>query len=298
MFRKVYVVIAVFALLLLSGCAVSRGPELMNAISIDLSNDQLGTIGVTTARYLPQVEVQMPPRGAKEVAIYGAKYGAAVTIYTSIEMIQVCADPGCVILLPLLGVSLAPFGAAAGAAAGALVGAIRADPVDKVEWCLVNVTEAIEKLHMQEEMYNHFLSSLSDLGMFTVTELPRESGPESDKDVSDYSRMRDLGVDTVIEISVRKLTLICYGYIKPYLALNLEIQLRVISPLNNGELYCKSYEHLSEMEKLEVWAAQDSQKLRDEIEKAYVTVAEKAVDELYVKDYYHRDPAEKCCGDE
>ncbi len=276
--RNAVLILTSLLLLLAGGCAVRRAPEPMDEQEINALKTRLGLIAVTRAQYEPHVEVKVPSKGPQEGAQDGAKVGALFPIQLSFVAMQGCSDPGC-LLLPLAGLALAPVGALVGGVGG-MITANSAEIVNERE---VRIKDALAKLRMQENMRDQFLSRLADLKIFPFATMT-ESGPTIEGEKPDYRQFKSSGISSVNEIDVKKLTLAGWGKVRPNLYVQLEVQVRLISTIDNTEIYCKVFTCSSKDDKFEVWAAQDAKKFREEIESCYNDVADWLVNDLYVND--------------
>jgi len=265
-------------LLLASGCAVRQAPKPMAPQEIDVLKTRLGLIGLTVARHVPRIKVQIPSKGAKEGANDGAEVGALTPIVISFEAMQGCNDPYC-LLLPVAGLVLAPVGAVVGGVSGM----ITADSPEMVSEREVSIRDALAKLRMQENMSDQFLSRFTNLKTFPFT-IIHEAGPIIEGEKPDYRQFKSNGISTINEIDVKKLKLIGRGKVRPDLYVQLEVQARLISTTDNTEIYCKVFTCSSKDDKFEVWAAQGAKKFRDEIESCYNDVADWLVNDMYVND--------------
>ena len=276
--RKAGLILTSLLLLLAGGCSARRAPEPMDTQEIDALKTRLGLIAVTRAQYEPHVEVTVPSKGPLEGAQDGAKVGALFPIQISIWSMQGCGSPGC-LLLPLAGLALAPVGALVGGVGGT----ITANPAEIVIEREVRIKDALAKLRVQENMRDQFLSRLADLKIFPFTTMT-ESGPTIEGKKPDYRQFKSSGISSVNEIDVKKLTLAGWGKVRPDLYVQLEVQFRLISTIDNTEIYCKMFTCSSKYDKFEVWAAQDAKKFQEEIESCYNDVADWLVNDLYVND--------------
>lgn len=248
----------------------------MTPQEVDLLKARLGEIGVARAQYVPQLEVQTPSKGPKEGAQDGAVVGALSPIYVGVLLMSACADPYC-LLLPLAGVVLAPIGAVVGAVGGA----VTADPEEVVSEREAVIHDAIAELRMQEHMQEQFVARLaaSSTVPFKVLE---EAGPTAPEEKPDYRQFKDVGVKTVNEIAVRKLRLTGWGKVRPELAVQLEIQTRLVSTADNSELYCEMLTCSSGNYKFEEWAEHKSKRFREEIYACYIDLANWVVHDIYI----------------
>lgn len=199
--RKAGIILTSLLLLWASGCAEHRVPEPMDAQEIGALKTRLGLIAITRAQYVPYVEVQTPSKGPQEGAKDGAKVGALVPLEISVEAMQGCASPYC-LLLPIAGLALSPVGAVVGSVGGT----ITADSVEIVNEREVRIKDVLAKLRMQENMSDQFLSRLTDLKTFPFA-IMQEVGPTMLGEKPDYRQLRSNGISTVNEIDVQKLTL-------------------------------------------------------------------------------------------
>lgn len=277
--RNVGLILTSLLLLLAGGCAARRAPEPMSTQEIDELKNRLGLIAVTRASYVPVVTVLTPSKGPKEGAKDGAKVGALAPFEIIVYAIQGCLSSPYCALLPIAGLALAPVGAVVGGVGGT----ITADSAEIVNEREIRIKDALTKLRMQENMSDKFISRLSELKTIPFTTM-HDAGPAMEGEKPDYRQFKSGGVGSVNEIDVKKLTLAGRGKVKPDLYVQLEVQIRLISTTDNTEIYCKVFTCSSKEDKFEVWAAQDAEKFREEIEACYNDVADWSVNDLYVND--------------
>lgn len=270
--------VAVLSLFIASGCAPLQTPRPMSPEELEQFKTKLGTVGVTSARYVPRVEVQVPSKGAMEGVKDGAQVGALVPLEISVGAMQGCSDPYC-LLLPVAGLALAPVGAVVGGIGGSLT----ADRPEAVTEREVTIKGTFSKLHMQERMYDRFLYQLAGLSTFPTRSVPG-AGPSAEGASPDYRQLKLSGIDTINEVDVQKLTLTGYGKVKPELAVHLDVKLRLVSTADNTEQYSKVYQCLSRYDKFEKWAEEGAKKFREEIEGCYDDIAVRAIHDVYLRD--------------
>ena len=120
------------------------------AQSLYLSEDirtRLGTIGVVSARFAPEVELYLPSKGAGGGAGRGAGKGAAGAFLVPPGVGCYAGPFGCA-----LGLALGLALAVPGAIVGGVYGAIAAEPAESVEEVEARIRQVLAELKMQEAL--------------------------------------------------------------------------------------------------------------------------------------------------
>jgi len=187
-----------------------------------------------------------------------------------------CSNAEACLLVLAAGVALAPVGAIV----GGVESAISADGTE-VNIRGAKINQALIDMCMNEHMRERFYSRLADLKTFPAKIL-QAVGPEKSDEKPDYRSIRSDGIDTVSEITVQQLALSGFGVVQPDLSVFLGVQVRLISTVDNKELFSKRYTCVSKEYTFGEWAANDAQRFREEILRCYDVIAEKAVFDLFV----------------
>ncbi len=246
--------LAVLALLVLGqvGCATLRPSEETRA--------KLGTIGVASAQFTPQVNQETPPRGSAAGAARGAVGGLAV------------GGPGGVLALPVL----VPL--------FAILGAATAPSAEEVEKAEVALERAFADLMIQDALRDRVFD-LARTGTDAPVVLLRGRGPTTLHDKPDYRSETGEGINTVLE--VRVLTIVLCGRCGPVLnfgnptfKLEVAARARLVQTLDGAELFTRSFFHRGGTDKFAGWAEKDAERLRAALNLAAAEIAKEIVDNL------------------
>ena len=178
-----------------------------------------------------------------------------------------------------MGIVISPAVAAGGAIYGAIEG------------------ETTKTIRKTEETLNHCLVDLGTQGVIQeqVLSLARErsrcifvvseqSGPNVLDEETIYDSLNGKGVDTVLEISVRKFGLWREkDAIDPPLSLFMTVSTRLIRIKDNTVLSNRTFRYESlEKRKFTKWAKNDAQPFREELDCCLGSLAERIVAELFI----------------
>jgi len=261
------IVTALVLLLLIGqwGCATTQGPQPPRLSEEVRAN--LGTIGVVSGRFSQEAHLEAPTSGKWS----GAGKGAAAGFFGSIQgAAQGGGYGGAVVLL------LSPVFAMG----GAIYGAIAAESAEKVEAAEATFKRALADLKIQETFRNRVLQVARDQTRHVLV-LLLEHGPTAPGGAVEYPFVTSQGVDTVLEIGVEKLGL-PGGGINPPLSLIMNAHARLVRATDGMELYARTWIYRSGTRKFVEWAADNAQPLHEELERAYQSLAEQVVDELFL----------------
>lgn len=243
-----------------SGCATTKRAIPMTAEQSEQLKSRLGAIAVVSARFTPKLEIQTPAKGALGGAKAGASAGAEVTT----------GGDGRAILL-------APFTAAVGGVAGAVM----ADSAKDVNERETIIKKAIAELKTQETIRDSFLKTVQEKTKFQFV-LEEGHGPTTDGELPDYRDMKEKGITTIHEITVKQFGLKGEGKINPDLSLYMILQVRLINLANNAELFKDTFTYVGEKHKFAEWAANDAQLFRQEFDRCYQNLAENMMQGIYI----------------
>ncbi len=225
-----------------------------------------GSICVVSARYQPEIELQKPPERSTQ-ALKGAgkwllpvgplpsdKYTGAFVIIS-----------GVVILL-----------------AAAIASAAKAKPLprDQVQEDEAVLNAVLKELRVQDTLREWFLRlGAPQAKRQLVTNLVE--GPIQERAILDYRFLADRGVETVIEVGVKKLGLKCMeNGDDPPLSMFMDVQVRVIRTVDGQTLSKEVLNYLSTKRTFAEWASNDAQPFKEELEICYATLAKLMVTRL------------------
>jgi len=252
---------------LLAGCATApyRPPS-------EEIRAQVGTVGVISPRLSPEASVEGPTAGKGTGAAKGAGLGAAY-------MLGGGATSGHPLTFAL-GIALTPVGALV----GGIYGAGAAEPASAVQEAERTLKKAVAELKAQEAM--------RDL----VLEVARSETRYQFVSLAEHDPLASEGIDTILEVSVPALGLAGPVGVNPPVAVVVEACAKLIRIGDGAELYALPPKDahpllfVSPGRRFVEWAAEDARLFREELDRAYRTLAEKIVDELFL---VHRLPGRR-----
>ncbi len=264
-------------LIVQSGCALRRlpppPPEAPRAL--------FGTMGVVSARFVPEARLEGPTSGKGVGAAKGAGLGAGHTMAGTLEGVVRSGHPYLAAAVLAVGIALTPIGALV----GGIYGAVTAESLEKVRAAESALSNAFLELGTQESLRDRLLHAAGERGRH----LPSlaDSGPTSSDETVDY-RSFAKDVDTILEVSVTRIAFSGSTGINPPLGLTVGARIRLIRTADGIELYAlpgrHNYrlEYRSEPRKLNEWAVNDAQLFREELDRAYRSLAEQIVFVLFL----------------
>ena len=117
-----------------------------------------------------------------------------------------------------------------------------------------------------------------------------EQGPAALNEEVSYRLLAREGIDTILEISVLALGLAGEWGVNSPLAVFMTVRTRLIQVVDDTALYDSTSKYRSttdkfiETHKFTEWAANNAQPFREELVRAYQSLARKIVEELFLRD--------------
>jgi len=241
---------------------------------------QFGTIGIVSARFIPEAESRGTVEkerlsAAGKGAASGAEIGAKGAGMFTLEMLAEAGD-----LAPLV-ILLAPCLVLAGAVGGAVVGGIHGavkgekKSTGKAQKIETVINNALSELKIQETMAKHVLKTCRGLEDYRFN-LLKEQGPTSPEEKLTYGVLNKTGIDTALEVSV--VSLGCEARKDSSIAFFMTVRTRLIRIIDETEVYCRKFVYKRNFVS---WPDFDAQKLREEFDCCYKSLAERIVTELF-----------------
>ncbi len=264
-------VILPFVFLFLVSCATTpKQPPLTleNPYPRDEVRVDLGTIGVVSASFQPEVRFQKPKtKGA--AALLGAATGAGVVAQAGAH----CTGEACLGALVLMPI---------GAAFGSIVGVVKGVPQEKIRVQEEALNSSIANLNFQETMRERLLSVATGQTSFPVVLLELKGPTTLDEEVS-YDSLQAKHIDTILEVNVRKCELRGRQYgINPPLRLLMAAGIKLIRAQDGTVLYSQNfvYEKGSDVLTFSEWGDNDARLFREDMDRAFQYLAEQIVKAL------------------
>lgn len=169
----------------------------------DAAPTPAGSIGIVSAKFLPEVVLELPAKGRVDGAVRGAGRGflnwAEVPLRAGAEVLRGCNGKECgYAAIGFLALSAAT--GTVGAVVGGIQGSIRAIPGKEAER-MEKATRYLADLKIQETMGRRVHDAAADRTEYRILPLP-EGGPDAPDNVADYGGFASAGVDSVMEVSV------------------------------------------------------------------------------------------------
>ena len=254
-------------LAVMTGCAQTR-----YVLPPPPSEDQragFGAVGLTSARFTPEISFMLPAKGSGEGAQRGAAFGAAAPIAVGAGMYHPYAIAAGLVLSPV------------GMVFGTVYGAAEALPAEEVEKAEAALKDALSSQDIQTAMREavwEFMRRETKIPVLLI----KEQGPLAENDVPAYSAGTDRRVDTVLELTVSMLGLIGRWTIDPPLSFTMRIGTRLVRVADGTELHTQELTYLGPSLVFTAWAANDAEAFRSALDPAFRALAEKAVEEVFL----------------
>lgn len=231
----------------------------------------LGTIGVVSVQFAPEVKMLTPAKGWAS----GAAKGAVQTEGKLMNATSAGRELGAICC-----VVLTPFALCGGALSGAAKAPSAAEVKETQEKLNKDVPTNIE---IQEKMRAELLQVAREETHYAFVVL-EDRGPVAPNEKLNYRSLEGHGIDTVLEIGVLNFGLKGdWTEINPPLTFFMTLRTRLITIAGGEVVYAATLKYQSlTNHKFDVWAANDGQLLKDEFSPCYSTLAEKIVEEVFL----------------
>jgi hypothetical protein len=231
----------------------------------------LGTIGVVSVQFAPEVKMLTPAKGWAS----GAAKGAVQTEGKLMNATSAGRELGvicCVVLTPFA------------LCGGALSGAAKAPPAAEVKEMQEELNKDIPaNIEIQEKMRAQFLQVAREETYYAIV-LLEDRGPLAPDEKLSYDSLAGHDIDTVLEIGVLNFGLKGnWMEINPPLTFFMTLRTRLIRIAGGEVVYAATlrYESVTN-HTFDVWAANDAQLLKEEFSPCYASLAEKIVEEVFL----------------
>ncbi len=235
---------------------------------------QLGTIGVVSARFAPEVELYLPSKGAGGGARRGAGQGAAFSFLVPPGVGCYAGPLGCA-----LGLALGLALTIPGALVGSVHGAIAAEPAESVEEVEARIRQVLAEIKMQLALRLHVLQEARNQTPYTFILLTEEGPTEPGEEIT-YRAMRSEGVDTILEVSVQSVGFEGKGGINPPLAFSMTAHVRLIEVGDGTVHYDRAFPYNTDVQPYTEWTMKVE--LRDAWNRGNESLAEEIVEALFL----------------
>jgi hypothetical protein len=274
------IVLLSFALLVIPfGCA--HIPKTATPSSEQKELD-LGTIGIVTASFPPEVKLQKP-MGKAGGAGAGALVGAAAAGGTVLYVVAYTGPVGILLLAypPVTAVAAGITGA--GALIGGVVGAVKGESSRKIKETKNTLNEALPEYNIQEKIVEEFLNIAHERTRHHFISLGHK-GPATPDEKVNYHFLVNEGIDTALEISPLMFGLVRKEInINPPLSFQMKIRARVVRVVDSTELYAHAFKYESAHKKFIDWSADNGQPFKEEFNQGIQNLASDIVDDIFLK---------------
>jgi hypothetical protein len=178
-----------------------------------------------------------------------------------------------------LGIALSPVFAAG----GAIYGAIEGETIKTIRKTEETLNHCLTDLRTQEVMQERVLSLAREMARYTFVK-PERCGPNVLDEEIKFGSLKQKGIDTVFEISVRKFGLWREkDAMDPPLSLFMTVSIRLIRVEDDAVLSNRTFRYESrEKRKFTKWAKDHAQPFREELDRCFGSLAERIVADLFI----------------
>ena len=273
-FILIVFVVLIIVSLVQSGC--SHAPVKPKVLPDDLRS-RLGTIGVVSARFEPNVVLRKPldktagsSSTAKSYAESWVRLGGT--------------SEGAILML-----LTAPIPMAIGAIVGKSKG-LSDEKMKAVKDAEVSISAAVTDLKLQDNLRDEFLDIAQERTSFPFVRLAAV-GPISLEERVNYRSFSGEGMDSILEIVVTDINLnglepradFSLDHMDPLLWISIGVRVRLVRTTDNAETYIQSFQTRCPGPTLKFmeWAANDAQLLRKEVIGCLSSVRQRILRDLF-----------------
>lgn len=273
--RSLTVIFIFFALLVAQfGCAtIPVSPPPLS----EEARAKLGTIGVVSAVFIPESNLFPFAKGHISGAAKGLAVGTTAGILVPLS-IPTITPPIFIILV------------AASAITGAVGGIAAATPAEKVKEVETALTSALRELRIQETLRDRLFRIASDQTRYNFVLIDKHCPTNKDQ-VVNYSFLAGKEIDTILELSVLTIDFEGLRRKDPLLSFSVTVRVKLICLADSSMLYANEFRYKSPERKLSYWLQNDARLFMEQLERAYQSLSEKIVDELFLLYDLPLDPA-------
>lgn len=264
------IAVASCAVLIFAQPAIATAQDKIPAEQYDRA--PLGTIGLAVGQFQPTIDFDALIRGRGDAAGKGALSGAG----TCFELLRGSAS-----------------GAAAGAAAlvflaclpiGATIGAISADrraaPSETIDSAESSLKARLADVNIQGNMRKALMEYAQKNGL-RIGALAPELGPVSADAAATYSTGTS-GMDTVLEVSLTKITSRTTGTKELLIGFEISVNVRLVQLSVNKLLDNFTHIYRGPHRTWEEWSAHGGKLIDEDFEQGYRDIAEQVLDEVFL----------------
>lgn len=264
--RRKMLITSILSMVFLIGCAhkLSLPPS-------EAQRAKFGTVGIVYGSYVPESNFDT---FAKSL-LSGAGKGALEGFFLGAKAIEGSANSG------PLGIILLPFMAAIGAAVGSIEGVEAAVPREEAEKIEAAIKRAFGELEIQKTMAWSLFKNCSTLSDYKFGLLDRQ-GPISPDQKPTYKILKEQGIDTVLEVAVKRLGFEGGKGNNPSISFFMNVQIRLLSLIDRTEVFFHEFKYTSPPRPFTHWSYNNGQRLGEEFSLCYGTLSEKITDELFL----------------
>lgn len=266
--------ISVSLLMMPTGCA-THGTHSNHSALPEKVRQQIKSVAVVPASFVPENNFLALGKGAG--ATIGTGVGAAQGALGGLEFAAQLG--GGSFLGAIIAAITVPIGALAGAITGGVRGAEAGVPTDDVQKAEAVISNLVAKLNFQEKFAEHIIASGANLTNYHFSLV---KGLSQTAQNTKYLDLAGQGVDAVLEVTINSIGFRGGTGSDPSIVFFMEGTTRVFQPTDGKELYSGNISYESEHHRLSVWCEDNAIQLQTEFEKAYSSIADQTIEELFI----------------
>ena len=250
--------------------------------------DQLGTVAIAPAHYVPDSNFDTFAKGAGS----GAVKGAAILGGTTAAVTAGAAAAVAPMMAPVI-VFAGILTTAAMTATGAVAGAEQAVSAATAHEVEAAIDTAVAGLDAHNKLAAQLAAAIDNEPWIHLAAVDA-TGPANPAAHPRYAQLQTLGIDSVIEVAiteigfescgpefVRRISSACpEDSERPMIDLFLSASVRLVRVADDAELFARRFRYKSALREIPRWVADDGKLLAEEFDYAYRELAERVRDEV------------------
>jgi len=252
-------------------CSILAGCADLPAPPAEQVREDWGTLVVAPARFAPQSNIRSFAIGKGEGAAKGAAIGSAAGAVSTLAFATTGAMEA--IVAPYLAVIMVPTMAASGAIAGSQA-AITEQDAAAME---THIQQNLADLDVPGTLARAIITTAKQDTGQQLPILP-EVGPNTPEAKSDYRALAQQGADTVLEVITTEVGF--HG--GKQLSFYLVATIHVVRVQDGKHLYQREFVYQSDDYEAHLWAENQAALLQAELQRAYASLAESVVEQVFL----------------
>ena len=244
------------------------------------ARESVGVVAIVPAKYQPEADFATFAKGRDVGAAKAAATGAGLGLTTA----AAATGPYAPIFLAIAAVTTVAM-----TAAGAVVGAINAVPAEKAKKIDATIEKSRAVRDLQLALAGEVATMAKGMAQFSFATV-NAAGPINASDRPGYTQLRNSGVGSVLEVSVKRFGLNNCGEgllptwpehcTKGKMLFFVFTSARLIKVSDGSEIFSREFNYLSDSYDDDKWLENEGQSIAAEFERAYQEIARQMLETL------------------